>query len=419
MFKRTGTAARATNIDKDLPNLYRPMLMLPRPRRCVLHIIDVPPSSRLCAVEAYAAVGPAIERAREALGIPASLDSAWLDASAALEGTTVRGLKWRQMPVVGRPRYRLSDAPVPTNDPGSGPDVVGSIGPEVLGERVNRVVVHLPDGWDDPDAGIRGEALCRLARAVVLMEAFPQAQVSCVDGSGASPILPGEAAVIVRDVEPLLRFRWSYALNMALVVGKALDRAVAQFDEDAHGLLAAVRPVSPSGARETHARRVRAVASRAGFMREPDGLGHPLALQVLFAVRRAGRLSLRGPVDGTRGSWTRDLVCAADPLTPSWRGTGRHAPVPIPEATVRSIALSLVDHYLLRHDADGLALSRTGETFLDMIPPDFEDPDLPCRWRTLPRSPEDLAGMDDWIFRKFSKAKRMLSALATKEELAA
>ena len=50
-------------------------------------------------------------------------------------------------------------------------------------------------------------------------------------------------------------------------------------------------------------------------------------------------------------------------------------------------------------------MSKAGQSFLDLLPPAFEDADLPCRWGTYPMGGDVQAAMDAWIARAFGKLK--------------
>ncbi len=97
---------------------------------------------------------------------------------------------------------------------------------------------------------------------------------------------------------------------------------------------------------------------RGGWPPEGTGICSPVALQVLYALRR------RGEVDvyvHSRLPWQDRLVDPDGEEGTLWRGSGRYAPRALDPAEVAGAVNALTEHQLLRFGEDS---GRFGSMFL-------------------------------------------------------
>jgi hypothetical protein len=408
---------QATDLDKAGLGQRFP-LVAPARNPIALHLVQ--------AWEAYEMTHPTdrVERllraGRSATGIGPEVHSGWLAPDGHLDIALPRGVPWERYPVVGEPRYRFRHADaLPARTARFAPGMEHALNCPIsdLPSRVTSVIVHLATGWDGTDAGGQADWLAQaLAVVGMLSEDVP---IHLVDPEGN---VVGDLATLVallRGSDPWRRFLYSYAANFSAIAYKALEAATAHWDDGSHELRRAAWPDTPRDPRGLREQVRETIATRAGSRTKRNGLLHPLALQVLYALRRQGGAPLRAPVRGTDSqAWQRDLVTPGWDLSPVWRGTGRYAPAPVDPATVESVARALVVNGLLRLDGQAIVPSAAGEAFLDALHPDCEDPDMPCRWASRPMGEPERAAMDAWITRTFRKMKRAVNALPSDQRTA-
>lgn len=88
-----------------------------------------------------------------------------------------------------------------------------------------------------------------------------------------------------------------------------------------------------------------------------------------------------------------------------WGGTGKHAPRRITRQETSLVAGRLFALLLVVWKDGRVRPSRIADAFLDGLHPACEDADMPVRWhgRWDRRGGGDVAAMDAWIARTFSK----------------
>ncbi len=212
-----------------------------------------------------------------------------------------------------------------------------------------------------------------------------------------------------RGCAGLLRLSYSHRANAMAIFRPVLAHALADLDDrtlraDLHAMPGHVvfwRPVPPNPAASCR------LMVDVGNI---DGLATPLALQVLFRLRRLG--SVPHPA---AGSAMQVLGCVIGPRSGMhyrWDGLGKHPCRWVDVHSVSATATSLTDLGLLRSDGTCVSLSDVGQRFLDSLHPDAEDSDVLCRWQRPAVANEDIgARVDDWIMRVFSKCKTRVNRL--------
>lgn len=212
-----------------------------------------------------------------------------------------------------------------------------------------------------------------------------------------------------RGCAGLLRFSYSHRANAMAILRPALAHALADLDDrtmraDLQGMPGHVvfwRPVTPNPAASC---RLMVEIGNIG------ALATPLALQVLFRLRRLGSV----PHPGAESA-LQMLGCVIGPrsgMHHRWGGLGKHPCRWVDVHSVSVTATGLTDLGLLRSDGTHVTLSDVGQRFLDCLHPDAEDPDVLCRWQVPAVANEDIDGrVDDWIMRVFSKCKTRVNRL--------
>ena len=344
-----------------------------------------------------------VRQARSAAGLLPSDASAFLNPQRLLSWDLPRGVAWTDYPIVAMPAYEMRRHPlIPVHSPD------GSVQPQCpvgnLPEKVGVVLVHLPQ-----DALNRGNRFSEgtadwLSKAMAVVLAM---------GAASETVLVAGAKVVgglpeLRDLsglgEPMLRFCYSYKANFIAIAGKALEHALSTPDSEALSLHQALFPAPWRDDPRLDAAILDAVRKR----KLAPGAVHPYALQVLYGLRRRGRVPLtRDTVDWRErnDSWRTDLAYLGD-KDGLWRGTGKYDPIRFQGTLVDDISYELAHLMLVRKDGKSLGLSQNGEAFLDALHPDCSDPDLPMRWRGWPLTGDDQEAMDAWIRRVFRKMKK-------------
>jgi hypothetical protein len=119
----------------------------------------------------------------------------------------------------------------------------------------------------------------------------------------------------------------------------------------------------------------------------PEGLAHPLTLQVLFALARRGTVDTRASLGLYRGEEVEKDVPSLYSLYVRneaeewcWGGSGAYAPYPVDY--VAGLEFALFDAGLVELDAEAetVSITQEGRDFLAAFPPECEDPDVILRW---------------------------------------
>ena len=404
----------ATDLDKLNPSRRSLDLEPAKPPRLALHLLYgmsgiSEPAHRIAESDPR---NPSreIRHGREAVGLLPHDASAFLNPQWWLSSELPRGVAWTDYPVVAMPAYEMRrHSPVPVRSPdGSFPSHCPV---DDLPERVGVVIVHLPQDALGTDKRFSERTVDWLSKSLVVVSTM---------NAAAETILVAGAKVVgglpeLRDLaalgEPMLRFRYSYKVNFIAIAGKALEHALSAPDPEAMSLHQAVFPAPWRDDPRLDAAILDAVRKR----KLAPGVVHPYALQVLYGLRRRGRVPLtRDTVDWRErnDSWRTDLAYLGD-KDGLWRGTGKYEPVRFPGTLVDDISYELAHLMLIRKDGNGLGLSSNGEAFLDALHPDCSDPDLPMRWRGWPLTGNDQEAMDTWIRRVFRKMKKGVNEIGT------
>jgi hypothetical protein len=151
--------------------------------------------------------------------------------------------------------------------------------------------------------------------------------------------------------------------------------------------------------------------------RVPKGLDHPLALQILYALRKSGPVAcedylnswdgsghlLGALLKNTRGGYNNE----------TWAGTGKHPPMifgcdKFVEASLLATGLIEIDHQNLT-----VSITDIGVKFLDYLHPSCEDPDVILRWLGEDGffRPDSLASIEEWLTKFFRKMKTRVNEI--------
>lgn len=234
------------------------------------------------------------------------------------------------------------------------------------------------------------------------------------DGSRLELIDHAEISDIQRRFSAHERFLFNYALNLFVIGGRAWVKA-AREQGYSQQLVEYYVPKPGSGSLGWRS-------------------AHPLALQVLYALRASGMAVERGK--GTIYDLLKSpaKMAAAMPFFRiedgrfifEWKGSGRYAPwiEDLGQAEddlerawggVVHILSDLVMADLIGALGDGVALTRLGHRYLELIGDEADDPDVLLRWRTEDGrigEPEDVPAMDRWLNRTFRAIKRKVNGLS-------
>ncbi|MCS4088772.1 hypothetical protein [Rhizobium sp. BK176] len=148
----------------------------------------------------------------------------------------------------------------------------------------------------------------------------------------------------------------------------------------------------------------------------PDGLDHPFALQLLYALRKIGPISCSDGLnswDGHHHLFQALLPRIEDSHSATWHGTDKYAPLEY--GGDKRIEASLIASGLVDIDQQTLTLSinEIGQRFLDYLHPSCEDPDVILRWM----GPDGFfkAGTEDsveeWVTTHFRKMKTRVNLI--------
>lgn len=232
------------------------------------------------------------------------------------------------------------------------------------------------------------------------------------DGSRLEMIDPTEVAGIHRHFSAHERFVFNYALNLFVIGGRAWVKAAREL-----------------GYSQQHVEY---------YVPKPGSIGwrsaHPLALQVLYALRDYGTSAERGKGEIYDLLKSPAKMAAAMPFFRiedshfifEWKGSGRYAPWienlgPCENDMDRAwngvvhILSDLVMADLIGAEGGGVALTALGHRYLELIGDEADDPDVLLRWRTADGrfgAPEDIPAMDRWLNRTFRAIKRKVNGLS-------
>lgn len=241
------------------------------------------------------------------------------------------------------------------------------------------------------------------------------------------------ALEIMEWVRPYAMFMYSYRLNFAAIAMKALraarfgcekPRIIDHYREMRHRDSSRERPRTQVNHRSdsNHYWLIFGHVERswdryqAGLV--PQGLDHPLALQLLYALRRAG-----GTINAERflNSWDGGehmfgalMESRRRSTHDMWCGTGKYEPICYgedkrPEQALLATGLVEIDHQALT-----LSITDVGERFLNYLHKSCEDPDVILRWmnpKTGFFNPGSEAAVEEWLTKFFRKMKTRVNLI--------
>jgi hypothetical protein len=301
-------------------------------------------------------------------------DAVWTVDGKEIQEIPIRNVPWMNLPVIFDPRFDFSIKPRRTSGqiprPYTSWDFSGgalremqthATSPTDLPCAANAVVVMCRSGMDPWHSAYRTfVAMARQSRGVAhdIVVMNPEGEVQNVDPS----VCP-----------PWLRFEASYALNFRILAGRAFGEALRRDRE-----------------KMDDGRRV-----YRSFFEGSRIVAHPMFLQVLYAMR------------ANEGSMTDDVTSHA---TGTWRGTGKHEAASSREVGVDQALEEAMRFRLAAPTHQGWSLTPCGRTFLDLLHPDCEDPDIVLRWRGK-ADEETRTALDTYLVKFFSKLKNRVSRL--------
>lgn len=362
-----------------------------------------------------------------------------------------RHIPWTMFPVVSEPffefkavvsRYRNDRDQIIFPDPGEGCVEVGDIV-----ERYEGFAVE-PDSYFDGPLGTNAHLL----KLGYLLEQFatdnqpvyvrargwtePETETIFLGGDENFPIEHTRdrynqttAGEITRRERPYAVLMYSYAVNFTAIAMKALRAA--RHDADKPEIIDHIDQVGERKKRKNwkrpahkadyeHYWRIFDHVSESwdtfndGLV--PEGLDHPLALQMLYALRRSGPISCEPYLnswDGHHHLLDGLLPSLPDRNRPSWVGTGKYAPMDFGDS--KRIEAALIATGLVDIDQQHLtvSLSPIGEKFLDYLHPACEDPDVILRWMGDDGffKPDSEDSVEDWLTKFFSKMKTKVNQI--------
>jgi hypothetical protein len=149
----------------------------------------------------------------------------------------------------------------------------------------------------------------------------------------------------------------------------------------------------------------------------PQGLDHPLALQLLYALRRAGTISAErflNSWDGSEHMFGALFGHRNSSIADMWQGTGKYGPFHYGQSKKAEQALLATGLVALDHTDLTLSITEIGERFLNYLHPSCEDPDVISRWldpETGYFRPDSIAGVEEWLTKFFRKMKTKVNAI--------
>lgn len=323
------------------------------------------------------------ETMSERLEMPCNSSAAWLDKMLKVE--FFRGVSWTDLPVVSDPWYRISV--------GSATLARGMEEKPGVAEFFDAHYAYLHhDNRETSDPGVM--ARDRYLSGYIHSRMFDGLTPVYVATRRSDDIMTTTAAEMMEPAAGTMRLEYSYHFNMMAIAGKLVERFRA--DTSSYCL----RPWM-------YGNDYLAGATVSGFY-------HPLALQLLYALKRRGPVSAQSfaasktPLD--------DLFLTRD-RTVYWPGTGKYPGVEIrkdseaAQAEKSLFLLGLVERTDQQHQ---FRISEAGERFLELLHPDCEDPDILNRWADCETgliSGKYSDNVDAWLMRFFSKLKTRVNAI--------
>ncbi len=362
----------------------------------------------------------------EALGtIPRHGPLRWTDLrSGFLDYRRMRGVPWTAFPVVTSPRlktvWNYRDNVREIDGPGSFPgrdlgykafasDAIATASTLVVSDHGVR---KCPSAQRPPVTPRWHLCIAALA----CRELAPRVSRIVLEGEASGPetLTPGEASEMTRGLSSLHRFRYAYMANATAIFLPALKHAIEPARRDIQAAHA-IRMSIPGYFDWRDNPSVEIYSNVVGLsdLNHVSSLDDPMAIQILFRLRRLGKLP---HVTDNENPWPSltfgGLFTGWEDDRYRWEGSGKHTPGWVIGANLNKVAKALIWFALVRSDGSNLMLSDIGERFLDLIHPDAEDPDVLCRWQVPALANEDIdKRVDDWILRVFSKCKTRVNAI--------
>jgi hypothetical protein len=319
------------------------------------------------------------DKVAEIIEIPCNPSTVWLDEM--LKPEFFRGLQWTELPVASDPWYRVG---------------LGRINPaKGIGDKVgvaeffeaHYAYLHY-DAREVWDATV--VARDRYRSGYIHSKMFGDNGHLHVATRKSNDILSMTAAEMMEPAGGSMRLEYSYRFNMKAIAGKLVE----EISLNAPSRRQVLKP-------SMYGSDFLAGASVSDFY-------HPLALQLLYSLKRSG------PVSAQSFSYGRpplDELYVRDDRETFWGGTGKHAPVRIREGSDEARAersLFLLGFAEQSDNRNWFHISEAGERFLGRIHPDCEDPDVLNRWADVETGL--IAGchkdkVDSWLVRFFRKLK--------------
>jgi hypothetical protein len=358
-----------------------------------------------------------------------------------------RHIPWTMFPVVSDPWFEFK--PVQSRWGRERADIYPDPGESIVevSEILERYDAYVLDA-EDYHYGELGlnESLLKLAYTVhhlgtvgkpvyLKSSAFPEARDGDEDERYRHRLVA--ASDIMGWVRPYAMFMYSYRLNFASIAMKALRAA--RFGCEKPSIVDHYREMRH---RDSHDRRGEAPRVRVNHRSDsnhywlifghversweryeaglvPQGLDHPLALQLLYALRRAG-----GTISAEKflNCWDGgahmfgELMKSREHqnIQDMWGGTGKYEPICFgedkkPEQALLATGLVEIDHQTLT-----LSITDIGERFLNYLHASCEDPDVILRWmnpETRFFNPGSEAAVEEWLTKFFRKMKTRVNLI--------
>ncbi|NTF18070.1 ATP-binding protein [Agrobacterium rubi] len=339
-----------------------------------------------------------------------------------------RNMEWKTLPVLSAPKFRHHFILVmPLDDDGAYANANETqwieYGPELdtelqklhvcIGTGVELVVVA---------AQVLHDHDLRSATAAYDSASGDRPRFVHFDGEKFREITESEISRVRRRYLPQERFIYNHAVNMNVMASRALM----------------------SISRERRWTRRLAQQFLPSFTHMAWDFGHPLVLQMLFAIRKSGR-----SVPDATVTALHKLQYGQEPLVLArglpftwqngdrfdfvWTGSGKYPKFVqdlgvISEETARvgtvqmaragdelfQLCRNLIRWGFIDLDGSRVAITHTGERFLDMIGNEADDPDVILRWRAASGemvTDDHVEDMDRWCNRVFRAMKRKVADL--------
>lgn len=329
-----------------------------------------------------------------------------------------RNLAWKSLPLIQEPQYRGGWCPR-----------------MVMDDAGMQRGVRTPDSprlKSDDDGNVERSPITNASTRILVVADYKredrtlfevsavagdlsQASLMHFDGTGLAMVDRSEIVEMQHHFSAHERFVFNHALNLFVLGGRAWVKAARE-----HGYS------------QQHVEY---------YVPKPGSLGwrsaHPLALQVLYLLRKSGSVAEHGKSAIYDQLKSHSKMAAALPFFRidggrfifEWRGSGRYSPwiedlgyvdddMELGKAWdgVVHILSDLVGADFIGADGDRIALTALGHRFLELIGDEADDPDVLLRWRTADGrlgAPVDVPAMDRWLNRAFRSIKRKVNGLSS------